>query len=105
MAPNKDMRRQDLSKHHFLPALALPLAAPEETSAAPRHKATRLRGNASCAAATYLEKTTEANRNSFSAVVPFQEPKNKKDPAEFGSTLASTMPMAAMFTRNKFVGW
>ncbi|KAK3196323.1 hypothetical protein K4F52_000704 [Lecanicillium sp. MT-2017a] len=38
-------------------------------------------------------------------IVPFQEPKNKKDPAEFGSTLASTMPMAAMFTRNKFVGW
>ncbi|KAJ3498990.1 hypothetical protein NLG97_g691 [Lecanicillium saksenae] len=29
----------------------------------------------------------------------------KSDNPEFGSTLSSTMPMAAMFTRNKFVGW
>lgn len=37
-------------------------------------------------------------------VVPYQEPV-AKDSAELASTLSSTMPMAAMFTRNKFVGW
>ncbi|KAM3442901.1 hypothetical protein NHJ13734_002139 [Beauveria thailandica] len=39
------------------------------------------------------------------AVVPYQEPISKGDNPEFSSTLSSTMPMAAMFTRNKFVGW
>lgn len=39
------------------------------------------------------------------SVVPYQEPNTKGDSPEFGSTLSSTMPMAAMFTRNKFVGW
>lgn len=38
-------------------------------------------------------------------VVPYQEPVSKGDSPEFSSTLTSTMPMAAMFTRNKFVGW
>jgi len=38
-------------------------------------------------------------------VVPYQEPAAAGDKPEFASTLASTMPMAAMFTRNKFVGW
>ncbi|KAJ6789843.1 hypothetical protein PWT90_07051 [Aphanocladium album] len=38
-------------------------------------------------------------------IVPYQEPSAKSDNPEFGSTLSSTMPMAAMFTRNKFVGW
>lgn len=42
----------------------------------------------------------------FSSVVPYQEPAGKsKDPADFGSTLSSTMPMAAIFTRNKYIGW
>ncbi|GJN67488.1 hypothetical protein PLIIFM63780_004930 [Purpureocillium lilacinum] len=38
-------------------------------------------------------------------IVPYQEPAAAGDKPEFASTLASTMPMAAMFTRNKFVGW
>ncbi|ATY60444.1 hypothetical protein CCM_03304 [Cordyceps militaris CM01] len=38
-------------------------------------------------------------------IVPYQEPVSKGDNPEFSSTLSSTMPMAAMFTRNKFVGW
>ncbi|PHH87558.1 hypothetical protein CDD83_8699 [Cordyceps sp. RAO-2017] len=38
-------------------------------------------------------------------IVPYQEPAGSGDKADFSSTLASTMPMAAMFTRNKFVGW
>ncbi|PNY26703.1 Uncharacterized protein TCAP_03380 [Tolypocladium capitatum] len=38
-------------------------------------------------------------------VVPYQEPAASTDKADFSSTLSSTMPMAAMFTRSKFVGW
>ncbi|EXJ81924.1 hypothetical protein A1O1_07991 [Capronia coronata CBS 617.96] len=37
-------------------------------------------------------------------VIPYVEPKEEK-PADFGSTLTSTMPMAAMFTRNRMLGW
>ncbi|KAI0906702.1 hypothetical protein F4823DRAFT_565526 [Ustulina deusta] len=40
-------------------------------------------------------------------VVPYQEPPAAKsgDSPEFSSTLSSTMPMAAIFTRNKYIGW
>ncbi|EXJ82364.1 hypothetical protein A1O3_06177 [Capronia epimyces CBS 606.96] len=37
-------------------------------------------------------------------VIPYVEPKEEK-PTDFGSTLTSTMPMAAMFTRNRMLGW
>ncbi|PHH63528.1 hypothetical protein CDD81_5715 [Ophiocordyceps australis] len=38
-------------------------------------------------------------------IVPYQEPAPSGEKAEFSSTLSSAMPMAAMFTRNKYVGW
>ncbi|KAH7037403.1 uncharacterized protein B0I36DRAFT_313971 [Microdochium trichocladiopsis] len=39
-------------------------------------------------------------------VVPYQAPASKaSDPADFGSTISSTLPMAAIFTRNKYLGW
>ncbi|RFU76913.1 hypothetical protein TARUN_5326 [Trichoderma arundinaceum] len=38
-------------------------------------------------------------------VVPYQEPSVKGEVTDFSSTLSSTLPMAAMFMRNKFVGW
>lgn len=38
-------------------------------------------------------------------VVPFQEPPTKGDDAALTSTLSSTMPMAAIFTRNRYIGW
>ncbi|KAK5994951.1 hypothetical protein PT974_03340 [Cladobotryum mycophilum] len=38
-------------------------------------------------------------------IVPYQEPSAKGESNELASTLSSTLPMAAMFTRNKFVGW
>ncbi|KAL6896964.1 hypothetical protein GGI43DRAFT_409811 [Trichoderma evansii] len=38
-------------------------------------------------------------------IVPYQEPSVKGDVTDFSSTLSSTLPMAAMFMRNKFVGW
>ncbi|KIW25388.1 uncharacterized protein PV07_08570 [Cladophialophora immunda] len=37
-------------------------------------------------------------------VIPYVEPKDEK-PTDFSSTLTSTMPMAAMFTRNRMLGW
>ncbi|KAI1329913.1 hypothetical protein F5Y16DRAFT_364357 [Xylariaceae sp. FL0255] len=37
--------------------------------------------------------------------VPYQEPPPAKENVEFSSTLSSTLPMAAIFTRNKFIGW
>ncbi|KAL2269625.1 hypothetical protein VTJ83DRAFT_1809 [Remersonia thermophila] len=38
-------------------------------------------------------------------VIPYQEPPAKGDVVEFQSTLASTLPMAAIFMRNKYIGW
>jgi hypothetical protein len=38
-------------------------------------------------------------------VVPYQAPAPKGDNADISSTLSSTLPMAAIFTRNKFIGW
>lgn len=37
-------------------------------------------------------------------MIPYVEPKDD-DKADFSSTFSSTMPMAAMFTRNKMIGW
>ncbi|KAG6013525.1 hypothetical protein E4U54_006624 [Claviceps lovelessii] len=38
-------------------------------------------------------------------IVPYQEPSSANDKPEFASTIASTLPMAAMFTRNRYIGW
>ncbi|KAL6696807.1 hypothetical protein V8C34DRAFT_277678 [Trichoderma compactum] len=38
-------------------------------------------------------------------IVPYQEPVVKGEVTDFSSTMSSTLPMAAMFMRNKFVGW
>ncbi|KAG6006612.1 hypothetical protein E4U21_006834 [Claviceps maximensis] len=38
-------------------------------------------------------------------IVPYQEPDSSSDKPEFSSTISSTLPMAAMFTRNKYIGW
>ncbi|KAI1104007.1 hypothetical protein F4804DRAFT_308381 [Jackrogersella minutella] len=39
-------------------------------------------------------------------VVPYQEPPAKSgENIEFASTLSSTLPMAAIFTRNRYIGW
>ena len=41
----------------------------------------------------------------FGVVIPYQEPAAKSDAAEFQSTLSSTLPMAAIFMRNRYIGW
>ncbi|RKF72558.1 hypothetical protein GcM1_247045 [Golovinomyces cichoracearum] len=38
-------------------------------------------------------------------IIPYQLPTAGEKPLDFSGTLGSTLPMAAMFTRNKFVGW
>ncbi|KAJ9622751.1 Eukaryotic translation initiation factor eIF-1 [Taxawa tesnikishii (nom. ined.)] len=38
-------------------------------------------------------------------IVPYMEPANQKNDADVQGTMASTLPMAAIFTRNKMIGW
>ncbi|KAF1824063.1 uncharacterized protein K489DRAFT_378454 [Dissoconium aciculare CBS 342.82] len=38
-------------------------------------------------------------------IVPYIEPVNDKENQDFNSTMTSTLPMAAMFTRNKLLAW
>ncbi|ATZ45417.1 hypothetical protein BCIN_01g02040 [Botrytis cinerea B05.10] len=38
-------------------------------------------------------------------IIPYQVPAVKESPSDFSGTLGSTLPMAAMFTRNKLIGW
>ncbi|KAF2021725.1 hypothetical protein BU24DRAFT_339939 [Aaosphaeria arxii CBS 175.79] len=41
----------------------------------------------------------------FDLIVPYQEPAKDKNDTDMSSTMASTLPMAAIFTRNKMIGW
>ena len=43
--------------------------------------------------------------NCLATVVPYQPPATGEESADFSSSISSTLPMAAMLTRNKFVGW
>ncbi|KAJ9133460.1 hypothetical protein NKR19_g9049 [Coniochaeta hoffmannii] len=38
-------------------------------------------------------------------IIPYQEPAPSGDSADFSSTLSSTLPMAAIFMRNRYIGW
>ncbi|ROW10396.1 hypothetical protein VMCG_01795 [Cytospora schulzeri] len=38
-------------------------------------------------------------------VIPYQEPMTKSDAPELSSTLSQTLPMAAIFMRNRYIGW
>ncbi|KAH7271451.1 hypothetical protein FSOLCH5_004324 [Fusarium solani] len=50
-----------------------------------------------------MAPTKDARRADL--IVPYQEPKATGDSTDFSSTMSTTLPMAAMFTRNKLVGW
>lgn len=41
----------------------------------------------------------------MSTVIPYQEPLSKGDNPELSSTLSQTLPMAAIFMRNRYIGW
>ncbi|KAK7734679.1 hypothetical protein SLS53_007782 [Cytospora paraplurivora] len=38
-------------------------------------------------------------------VIPYQEPLSKPDTPEIGSTISQTLPMGAIFLRNRYIGW
>jgi len=38
-------------------------------------------------------------------VVPYVKPDDKGDSSDINSTLTTTLPMLAMFTRNRIMGW
>ena len=38
-------------------------------------------------------------------MIPYQEPLSKGDNPELSSTLSQTLPMAAIFMRNRYIGW
>ncbi|KAM3421215.1 hypothetical protein BST61_g1623 [Cercospora zeina] len=38
-------------------------------------------------------------------IVPYQPPEKDESTTDFQSTMTSTLPMAAIFTRNKLLGW
>ncbi|KAF2752000.1 hypothetical protein M011DRAFT_473283 [Sporormia fimetaria CBS 119925] len=38
-------------------------------------------------------------------IVPYTQPAADKSEGDVASTMATTLPMAAIFTRNKMVGW
>ena len=38
-------------------------------------------------------------------IIPYQEPPAKPETPEFASSMSSTLPMAAIFLRNKYIGW
>ncbi|KAJ5335264.1 hypothetical protein N7541_005089 [Penicillium brevicompactum] len=37
--------------------------------------------------------------------IPYVDPPKSSSDADISSTMSSTMPMAAMFTRNRMIGW
>ncbi|KAF9888422.1 hypothetical protein FE257_008700 [Aspergillus nanangensis] len=37
--------------------------------------------------------------------IPYVDPPKNKDDADMSGAMSSTMPMAAMFTRNRMIGW
>jgi hypothetical protein len=53
---------------------------------------------------SHLQNSSVVNGSSLS-VIPYQLPVAKENASDMGSTLGSTLPMAAMFTRNKYIGW
>ncbi|KAJ9236474.1 hypothetical protein DTO169E5_5746 [Paecilomyces variotii] len=38
-------------------------------------------------------------------VIPYVDPPKDKNEADMSGAMSSTMPMAAMFTRNRMIGW
>jgi hypothetical protein len=53
-------------------------------------------------ATIHLESCVVAN---ILPVIPYEAPVVKEGATDFGSAMSSTIPMAAMFTRNKYIGW
>lgn len=46
-----------------------------------------------------------AQKRRSDLIIPYQRPLEKANAQDISGTIGSTLPMAAMFTRNKFIGW
>ncbi|KAF4991397.1 hypothetical protein FGRMN_7856 [Fusarium graminum] len=71
---------------------------PTQAAPHPKHPQSRsreLRAN--------MSPTKDPRRTDL--IVPYQEPKSSSESTDISSTMSTTLPMAAMFTRNKLVGW
>ena len=86
----KEVRRPDLSSSPLSPRLPPIHPIPYPVLPLP---ASKLR--------SYYQELT----NIPYPVIPYQEPAPGGDSADFSSTLSSTLPMAAIFMRNRYVGW
>ncbi|CAK7240310.1 MAG: hypothetical protein STHCBS139747_001748 [Sporothrix thermara] len=49
--------------------------------------------------------STKKDARRINLVVPYQAPAPAKDSADVSSSMSSIMPMAAMLSRNRYVGW
>ncbi|KAH8197476.1 hypothetical protein TruAng_008371 [Truncatella angustata] len=49
--------------------------------------------------------STKKDMRRADLIVPYQAPAGKGESSDFSSTLSSTLPMAAIFTRNRYIGW
>ncbi|KAL2142512.1 hypothetical protein VTI28DRAFT_1069 [Corynascus sepedonium] len=52
-----------------------------------------------------MEFNKEKDMRQPDLIIPYQEPAAKGENPEFQSTISSTLPMAAVFMRNKYIGW
>ncbi|KAJ4298664.1 hypothetical protein N0V88_003695 [Collariella sp. IMI 366227] len=52
-----------------------------------------------------MEFAKEKDMRQPDLIIRYQEPAGKGDNVEFQSTIASTLPMAAIFMRNRYIGW
>ncbi|EFX01582.1 hypothetical protein CMQ_8048 [Grosmannia clavigera kw1407] len=50
-------------------------------------------------------KKEKKDQRRLNLAVPYQAPAPKTDAADVTSSMSSIMPMAAMMTRNRYIGW
>ncbi|OOF98569.1 hypothetical protein ASPCADRAFT_1998 [Aspergillus carbonarius ITEM 5010] len=49
--------------------------------------------------------TSKKDMRRLDLAIPYIDPPKGKDEPDMSSAMSSTMPMAAMFTRNRMIGW
>ncbi|KAF4124657.1 hypothetical protein GMORB2_5323 [Geosmithia morbida] len=51
------------------------------------------------------DEATQLAAEDARLLIPYQDPPATETPGDLSSSLSSTLPMAAMFTRSKMIGW
>ncbi|GAD92172.1 hypothetical protein AN4742.2 [Paecilomyces variotii No. 5] len=65
----------------------------------------KLRACLICIRDGFEERHAEAGPGILPPVIPYVDPPKDKNEADMSGAMSSTMPMAAMFTRNRMIGW